>query len=204
MRSGLEQRGRGMIGQRGASQRGLLNDFTWGLGQQMFYWGRDVMTDGNLLMAAGFEKRVSTGLQGTSCYRLKWCGGFVELHGACAGWYPPGGGGEAPGFLFVRTDRRCYAHELEEAVVPGKYEYGVLRSGVAALAEVMAGARFFARWLTGYEGWVRRRMGVGYREECQRMFAKLETSREWLEPRAGWEWMRAFGEGEVGLGRAGR
>lgn len=200
MRSERNGRGRLLRQQGGASQRGLLNDFTSGMGQQMFYWGRDVLTEGNLLVAAGFEKRVSTGLQGTSCYRLEWRGGFIELHGACAGWYPPAVGGEAPGFLFVRTDRRCYAHQLEEAVVPGKYEYEGLRSG--QLAEVMAGARFFARWLTGYEGWVRKRMGVAYREECQRMFAKLETSREWLGPRAGWEWLRAFGEGDVRLGRA--
>lgn len=182
------------------SQRGLLNDLTRGLAQQMFYWGRDVLKEGNLLLAAGFEKRVSMGLQGTSCYRLGWRGGFIELHGACAGWYPPAGGGEAPGFLFVRADRRCYAHGLEEAVVPGDYEYERLKSG--HLVDVMAGARFFARWLTGYENWVCGRTGWGYREECEQLFRKLETSRNWLAPRARLEWIRAFGEGETGLGRA--
>lgn len=152
MRRGLEERGLVLTRQRGASQRGLLNDFTRALGQQMFYWGRDVLTGRNLLLEAGFEKRVSMGLQGTSCYRLPWRGGFIELHGACAGWYAPLDGREAPGFLFIRTDRRCYAHDETLAVVPGRYDYATLRS--SSLAEVMEGARFFARWLTGYEQWV--------------------------------------------------
>lgn len=202
MRRGLEERGLVLTRQRGASQRGLLNDFTRALGQQMFYWGRDVLTGRNLLLEAGFEKRVSIGLQGTSCYRLPWRGGFIELHGACAGWYAPADGGEAPGFLFIRTDRRCYAHDETLAVVPGRYDYATLRS--SSLAEVMEGARFFARWLTGYEQWVVQRRGAAYRQECQQLFAKLEASREWLEPEKGRQWLRAFGEGEVGLGRARR
>ena len=185
----------------GASQRGLLNDFTRALGQQMFYWGRDVMTEGNLLVAAGFEKRRSEGLQGTSCYRLPWRGGFVELHGACAGWYPPAGDGtQVPGFLFVRADRRCYAHGLAEAVVPGKYDYGMLRSG--DLTEVLAGARFFAQWLTGFEAWVLKRCGPRYREECRQMFARLESSRVWLAPKPGMEWLRGFAVGDPRLQRA--
>lgn len=200
MRRGHELGGGVLSSRRGASQRGLLNDFTRALGQQMFYWGRDVLTGGNLLLEAGFEKRVSTGLQGTSCYRLPWRGGFIELHGACAGWYAPAEGGEAPGFLFIRTDRRCYAHDETVAAVPGRYDYGALRSN--SLAEVLEGARFFARWLTGYEQWVVKRRGTAYRRECQQLFAKLETSREWLEPDKGRQWLRAFGAGEAGLVRA--
>ena len=84
MRRGLEERGLVLTRQRGASQRGLLNDFTRALGQQMFYWGRDVLTGRNLLLEAGFEKRVSMGLQGTSCYRLPWGGSgvLVPPHGS--------------------------------------------------------------------------------------------------------------------------
>ena len=104
--------------------------------------------------------------------------------------------------MFLRTDRRCYAHDETLAVVPGRYDYATLRS--SSLAEVMEGARFFARWLTGYEQWVVQRRGAAYRQECQQLFAKLEASREWLEPEKGRQWLRAFGEGEVGLGRARR
>lgn len=198
MRTGVEVRALQEVG--GASQRGLLNDFTRALGQQMFYWGRDVMTDGNLLVAAGFEKRRSEGLQGTSCYRLRWRNGFIELHGACAGWYPAQASTGAPGFLFVRTDKRCYAHALSEAVVPGKYEYESLRSGV--LSEVMAGARFFARWLISYEAFVVQRRGWRYREDCRAMFAKLESGRMWLEPQRGVDWLRGFAAGDPRLKRA--
>lgn len=191
-------------GKGGASQRGLLNDFTRALGQQMFYWGRDVLTGGNLLLAAGFEKRPSLGLQGTSCYRLPWRGGFIELHGACAGWYPAEDGGDALGFLFVRAERRCYAHRLAEAVVPGRYDYQALRASGGALAEVMEGARCFAMWLHGYESWVERRRGAEYRVQCREMLSKLEAGRVWLPPGLAQGWLRGFAQGQPDLARASR
>ncbi|HYF36735.1 MAG TPA: hypothetical protein VD994_15680 [Prosthecobacter sp.] len=52
-------------------QRVLLGDFTKALRQQMFFWGRDVMAQGKLLLQYGFQKFASPGLQGTSCYRLR-------------------------------------------------------------------------------------------------------------------------------------
>ena len=62
-------------------------------GSPVFFWGRDVVhPDGNLLVRQGFSKSPSAGLQGTSCYGLDWQGGRIELHGACAGWYPRDGG----------------------------------------------------------------------------------------------------------------
>jgi hypothetical protein len=190
------------VGGGGASQRGLLNDFTRALGQQMFYWGRDVLTGGNLLLAAGFEKRPSPGLQGTSCYRLPWRSGFIELHGACAGWYPADAA--APGFLFVRADRRCYAHRLRDAAVPGRYDYPSLRASGRALPEVMAGARCFAAWLHGYEVWVERQRGAEYRKQCREMLGKLEAGRVWLPPGAAQAWLRGFAKGAPGLPRANR
>jgi len=83
--------------------RALLRDFTALLGQQMFFWGRDVLyPQGNLLCENGFEKRESKGLKGTSCYRkyLDGCN-FIELHGACAGHYV---GSEDAGanFIYIR------------------------------------------------------------------------------------------------------
>lgn len=65
----------------------------------MYFWGRDVLHEGHLLLRYGFEKRPSTGLQGTSCYSKAWQKGMIELHGACAGWYPDSTGQE--GFLFI-------------------------------------------------------------------------------------------------------
>jgi hypothetical protein len=192
------------VGAGGASQRGLLNDFTRALSQQMFYWGRDVLTGGNLLLAHGFEKRPSPGLQGTSCYRLPWREGFLELHGACAGWYPAEAGPEARGFLFVRAERRCYAHQLQEAVVPGSYDHRVLRPSGGALAEVMQGARHFASWLHGYESWVERTQGADHRRQCREMLSKLEAGRVWLAPGPALVWLRGFAQGRPDLPRAGR
>ena len=91
-------------------QRVLLGDLKAALLQQMFFWGRDVMAGGNLLTAHGFMKLPSLGLKGTSCYRLDYHDGVIELHGACAGWYPHNGCTPLP-----RWDRahnapdRCFA-----------------------------------------------------------------------------------------------
>jgi hypothetical protein len=101
--------------------RGHLNDLTTGLGQQMFFWGRDVLTRGNLLLKHGFEKRRSKGLQGTSCYSKPWEDGVIELHGACAGWYPYESG--QCGFLFIRNAKRCYIHHRSKPVIPGEYDF---------------------------------------------------------------------------------
>jgi len=56
--------------------RALLRDYTDLLGQQMYFWGRDVIHPRvNLLCENGFEKRKSEGLEGTSCYRKQLSGG---------------------------------------------------------------------------------------------------------------------------------
>jgi hypothetical protein len=178
--------------------RGHLNDFTAALGQQMFFWGRDVVTEGNLLLEAGFEKRPSLGLQGTSCYRLGWGGGWVELHGACAGWFPAGESGA--GFLFIRADRRCYSHRLGEAVVPGRYDYAALES--SDWRQVLRDAQRFAGWLCEYEGWILRRKGLLYRRGCWEMYAKLTASRPWLEVELAQQWLRRFASGDRKLERS--
>ena len=59
----------------------------------MFFWGKDAIhPQGNLFLRTGFRKRESTGLQGTSCYRLPWQNGALELHGSHAGWLNFDGG----------------------------------------------------------------------------------------------------------------
>lgn len=165
----------------------------------MFYWGRDVVTDGNLLLRCGFQKRPSPGLQGTSCYRLPWESGFIELHGACAGWYAAEGSGQ-PGFLFVRAEQRCFAHSLTEAVVPGDYDWQKLRGG--DWQRVMQAARHFARWLCEYEKTVTRLAGPAHRRACREMLRKLERGRPWLPPDTALPWLRRFAAGDPALPRA--
>ena len=169
-------------------QRVLLADFAQALRQQMFFWGRDVVCGGNLLLRHGFEKRPSPGLKGTSCYRLAYGGGVIELHGACAGWYPAVGSA-APGVLFVRTTGRCTAHRMHEPVVPGqRVEKGPEHTTQAA----RAGPQMFAAWLAGYERWVRQEMGAAYRQRCQAMLTALPKGKPWLPPEQAEAWLQRF------------
>lgn len=169
-------------------QRVLLRDFSNALRQQMFFWGRDVLTGGNLLLRHGFEKRESPGLKGTSCYFKRHEDGLIELHGACAGWYPEEGS-DRPGLLYVRASGRCTMHHLHEPVVPGTYESAVLESRTV---EVMHAAQIFAGWLAEYEAWVVKKEGTAYREGCWRMLARLPKGRPWLPAHQAAHWLRAF------------
>lgn len=179
-------------------QRVLLADFAAALRQQMFFWGRDVMSGGNLLLRHGFEKRESSGLKGTSCYRLRHDDGVIELHGACAGWYPQAGNSR-PGFLFVRTRGRISTHRLHEPVVPGRYQNEALQNHTI---DAMAAARRFAGWLADYEAWVRRQMGPGYRRECRDMLASLPNGQSWLPAPEAERWLRLLAAQGPGVPRA--
>lgn len=181
-----------------SKSRVLIADFAAALRQQMFYWGRDVMNGGNLLLRHGFEKRESSGLKGTSCYRLRHEDGVIELHGACAGWYPQAGSAR-PGFLFVRTRGRISTHRLHEPVVPGRYESEALQNHTA---DAMAAARHFAGWLADYEAWVRQQMGPGYRAECRRMLASLPKGQTWLPAAEADRWLRLLAAQGPGAPRA--
>lgn len=169
-------------------QRVLLRDFSDALRQQMFFWGRDVLTGGNLLLRHGFEKRESPGLKGTSCYFQRHEDGLIELHGACAGWYPDAGSAR-PGLLYVRARGRCTTHHLHEPVVPGVYDPAAQESRTA---EVMEAARIFAAWLVEYEAWVVKMEGAAYREGCWRMLARLPKGRPWLPAHEAARWLREF------------
>ncbi len=174
---------------------GLLRDFTAGLKQQMFYWGRDVMhPTGNLLVGQGFAKAKSDGLQGTSCYRFDWQGGCIELHGACAGWYGPEGG-----FIFVRPHGKCFAWGSDRPPVPGEWPVELL--GEPGPREVRELALPFLDWWLGSERWIERRLGPGYRAACHRQFKHLPRSKPWLPPAAADTWLRRFRENPAGLDR---
>lgn len=178
--------------------RGHLNDLTIGLGQQMFFWGRDVLAEGNLLQRYGFEKRVSPGLQGTSCYCKSWQQGVIELHGACAGWYPCQRGGQ--GFLFIRKDRRCYTHRETRPAVPGRYDYARLASG--DLTGLSTSSRVFTAWLEHYETWIQGQMGAEYRLACFEMYDRLPSVRPWLSPTQALQWFSLFAKADPDLPRA--
>ncbi len=179
-------------------QRGLLNDLHRGLSQQMFFWGRDVMSSGNLLIQHGFQRLPSPGHQGTSCYRKSWHEGVIELHGHCAGWYPDAPCG-IPGFMFVRTRRSSYAHHQNTPVIPGYYH--THQSQVSLETQMHAG-RNFSTWLAEYETWIIRQMGLEYREQCFAMFCKLPTSKPWLPPQLALHWWQSLATNDARLGRA--
>lgn len=181
-------------------RRGHMNDFTQALGQQMFFWGRDVLYAGNLLLKYGFEKHPSPGLQGTSCYRKGWGQGYIELHGACAGWYAESDTSQCPGFLYIRSDKRCYTHRQREPVVPGRYDYAHLQSG--HVGELLEAGRHFASWLVDYENWVLRFCCEQHRQACFRMFSQLPTSKPWRAPEKALQWLSLFAEASPGLKRA--
>jgi hypothetical protein len=180
------------------SGRGLLNDAHCGLGQQMFFWGRDVVCGGHLLLKYGFQRVASPGHQGTSCYRKSWGGGVVELHGHCVGWYPERSC-ELPGFLFVRNRQRSYVNGRMRPMIPGCYE-GYTEP--ASFHQHSLAARHFASWLVEYEGWILQSEGSEYREACFSMFQKLPASKPWLPPQSALEWWAAFAQQDAGLMRA--
>lgn len=177
--------------------RGLLRDFTAALGQQMFFWGRDVISPkGNLLCEFGFDRRPSAGLDGTSCYSLEYDGDVIELHGACVGRYSENG----DGFLFVRNLRKFFLYPGEQPPHPGFYAEDHLRSG-SPTEMYHASCRFLDWWLD-YETWIAGTTPSGYRGTCFRHFRKLPKSKEWLPPEQGFQWLREFRDNPFTLRRS--
>jgi hypothetical protein len=174
---------------------GLLRDFTAGLKQQMFYWGRDVVhPSGNLLVAQGFAKRKSGGLQGTSCYQLDWQQGRIELHGACAGWYGPDGG-----FVFIRPHGKCHGWLDAEPPVPGHWPCeSIHEPGPEALRRLSLP---LLEWWLHYEREVRDLLGPSYRVGCHRHFKKLAGSKPWLPPGPDIRWLERLRSNPASLER---
>ncbi len=179
----------------------LLRDFTDALAQQMFYWGRDVIhPQGNLLVAHGFDRRPSQGLKGTSCYRKTLDAGFVELHGACVGWYP--GAPDETAFLYIRNRRRCYLYSGPEPPTPGHYREERLRTEPSA--QRLALSHHFLDWWLAYEEWIATTAGPSYREACHHTSRQLPKARPWLPPDTGLAWLRAYRKEPESAGRARR
>lgn len=182
--------------------RALLRDFTTLLGQQMYFWGRDVIhPKGNLLCEYGFERRKSEGLNGTSCYRKALHGQcFIELHGACAGHYTPFED-TAKNFLYIRNKRHCFLHSGDEPPAPGFYAPDTLHSG-SALELYFASLRFLDWWLE-YEQWIEKETSKAWREAGYRAFASLPASRPSLPPEEASLWLNQYRGNPTRIARAG-
>jgi len=177
---------------------GLLRDLTAGLRQQMVFWGRDVVHPaGNLLLAQGFSKAQSAGLQGTSCYGLPWQGGRIELHGACAGWYAADGG-----FVFIRPHGKCFLWRGGDSPVPG--EWPALMLEASDVHQLAARCRPFLEWWLHSERWIVETHGASYRDACHLHVKRLPKGRPWLPPAAAVKWVAAFLDDPAATPRAKR
>jgi len=180
--------------------RALHRDFTELIGQQMYFWGRDVIHPcGNLLCEYGFERRKSEGLEGTSCYRKKLDESrFIELHGACAGCYDRDGRSQA-NFLYIRTKKRCFLYAEEEPPAPGFYATGSLDTG-PAFELYFASLRFLDWWLD-YEKWIEEETSPNWRVKNYAAFASLPASRPSLPPSEAVRWLRQYRNNPVHIAR---
>ena len=162
-----------------------LRELAKGLKQQMYYWGRDVLHPaGNLLERQGLTKRPSIGLQGTSCYSVPFENGIIELHGACAGWYPADR--EVDGFVYIRPMGKCFLWKGGSAPVPGQWP----QESLAVLpGELPDAALRFIRWWIQSEEWIAEHTGADYRNECHRVHKRLPTSKAWLRPAEMMVWL---------------
>lgn len=165
----------------------LFRDLNAGLRQQMFFWGRDVLhSEGNLLVEHGLVKSRSSGLQGTSCYGCEWCGGRIELHGACACWHQEHG----DGFVYVRPQGRCFIWKGREAPVPGEWPEELLLA--ADPATLYSAALPFLEWWLDYERWIAGCQPGTYRQRCFQHYKAVPKARAWLPPESAVLWLERF------------
>ncbi|MEM9015435.1 MAG: hypothetical protein AAGC68_00380 [Verrucomicrobiota bacterium] len=171
--------------------RALLRDFSDLLGQQMYFWGRDVIHPrGNLLCENGFERRKSEGLEGTSCYRKHLAaGGFIELHGACAGFYDPESK-RSSNFLYIRNRKRCFLFSAEEPPAPGFYAPDTLNSGPAM--KLYSSSLPFLDWWLDYERWIAEHTASDWRDKSYEAFSSLPASTPSLPPKDATLWLSQY------------
>ncbi|MGB2403447.1 MAG: hypothetical protein ACPIA7_08565 [Akkermansiaceae bacterium] len=168
----------------------FFRDLAEGMQQQMYFWGQDVLrAEGNFLVREGFERSRSEGLKGTSCYRLAWQNGHIELYGACAGWY---GGGR--GFTFIRPRKRCVIWLSDQLTpVPGAWRNDLI-SKATTKHELYEASLPFLDWLISYEKAVTTRYGSAYRLMNYRDYKKVPKTKAWVTPEAALQWFQCFRE----------
>ena len=176
---------------------GLLNDFTAALGQQLYFWGRDVLhQDGNLLCEYGLERYKADGVKGSSSYRIQYKDDLIELHRVCVGRYS----NSHPSFLYTRKYGRCWIYDDATPPFPGRYDKTRLKKNPFEQLE-LAGRRFLEWWLE-YEAWIATRTSPGYRRQCYRSYRKLPDSRSWLKPADAIMWLQQYMDSPASLKRA--
>ena len=175
---------------------GLLNDFSKALGQQLFFWGCDVVhPDGNLLCEFGFEKYRRNGVSGSSCYRVTHDSDVVELHSLCVGRYGIG----SHNLLYSRHNTQCYVYEGNTPPSPDNIDRTLLHTSVDQLE--VASRRFLEWWLT-YEHWIASRTHAEYRANCHRSFKKVTKTRLWLRPNDALSWLQMYMDSPTSVPRA--
>ena len=165
-----------------------IRDLAEGLQQQMFFWGQDVNHPaGNQLVQNGFVRTPSKGLKGTSCYRLEWQDGHLELYGSCAGWY-----GQQGGFSFIRPRKRVVIWENENTTpIPGKWQPEFVKTS-ATKEELHAASKPFLDWLISYEQTILNQFGTAYREENYLRYQRVLKATSWIKPHAALRWITCF------------
>lgn len=166
-----------------------LSDTCRGLAQQMTFWGHDVRHPaGNALVRFGLERLPSSGLTGTSCYRMPWEGGLIELHGAVASWTPPAG---VTGIVFNRDRKRIDLWLGSQPPVPG------VQQGLTGIPQQNWHAfQPFLRWLITYETGAVGTLGAEWRSGCWRAIKRLPKGKPWLPPQLALKWWELAASGK--------
>ncbi len=180
-----------------SSPLGLINDFKNALGQQLYFWGCDVVyPKNNLLCEFGLEKNLSEGKGSKSCYRMQFNNDIIELHQLCVGRYSE----DKLSFLFTRQFRRCWLYKDSSPPQPGIYDKELIHTH--PISEVEVSCRRFAEWLIQYESWVAKNTPSSYREHCFKSYKKIPKSKSWLPPDMAIEWFKKFVEDPRSLERS--
>jgi len=164
----------------------LLRDLARGLQQQMFLWGLDAdHPSGNLLVTHGFERRPSTGLRGTSCYRRSWESGAIELHGSHAGFQ-----GRDEGAYFIRPLERCARWLAPTPPIPGAWDRHLLDRKPSA--ELLDALRSLVTWWLEHDRRVADQLGPGWRQRGFERYRSLPKARAWLAPEPARRWLESL------------
>ncbi|MDP3851683.1 MAG: hypothetical protein Q8Q59_14350 [Luteolibacter sp.] len=129
------------------------------------------------------NRNPSSGLTGTSCYRMPWEGGWIELHGAVASWTSLD---ERDGMIFSRDRGRIGLWNERRPPFPG-IEFGAHGSAV----ERWEAAAPMIRWVAAYEEWVLAQAGPAWRQVCWKHIRRLPRGKSWLPPQATLDWWKS-------------
>lgn len=176
---------------------GFIKDISNALGQQLFFWGCDVVhSRGNLLCEFGLHRYKHKGITGSSCYRTTYKNDIIELHGLCVGRYSE----QLPSFFYTRKYRRCWVYEASTPPLPGQYEDELINKN--EINKIEAASRSFLDWWLKYESWIEKNTAPDYRRKCYQSFRKLPKSKTWLLPQDALSWLRMYMDSPTTVPRA--